>query len=189
MSKDFCKNELITILEIIESARICGTEACLQQLIIQAKELLNADYCICGLGKTGANGLSEVLMIANGDYPAEWLNLYKTEELHKVDPIVKHHCQFSSMTQFWSDSFRSYADEISKKFLNDASDFGLRYGITGGVYVPETKNISLFSFASNHNRFSVHHKKIADILTLHFHKTLVQIYESKNMTELSPQYL
>jgi hypothetical protein len=56
--------------------------------------------------------------------------------------------------------------------VNEASDFGLRFGITGALYVPEIDNIAMFTFAGRTDKFGTRHKRIADILALHFTRAL-----------------
>ncbi len=173
--KGFSKKELMDILYVVQAASVCETEADMVKIIHKARELVCADYCICGIeGKTG-DGLSPVLQIVNGNYPEEWLNIYLAEKFYKIDPVIRHHLKFG-MTQVWSDTFKFYNDKASGDFLNCAADFGLKHGISSGVFDPEEKNISIFSFASNTSRngFKSHSKKIVDILIPHLHKSLAR---------------
>ena len=180
IDKNLSKKELIAIMEVIESARTCNDKKDVQNLIMRAKNLLGADYCICGLGKNLADGISEpsaiINGIINGNYPEEWVDMYKRERFYTRDPVVKFHSKFV-MTQLWSDTFKFYNDKETIKFLNSASDFGLKNGIVSGMYDPELKSTSLFSFASDRQGFSQHHKKVMDILVPHLHNALAGIYE------------
>ena len=176
ISKDLSKKELVAILEVIESARNCDDERDVQNLVIRAKDLLGADYCICGIGKISPDAILEPSTIINGNYPEEWVDMYKRERLYTIDPVVKFHSRFV-MTQLWSDTFKFYNDKETIKFLNSASDFGLKNGIASGMYDTEIKNASIFSFASNHQRFSLHHKKVMDIVIPHLHNALAGIYK------------
>lgn len=123
-----------------------------------------------------ADAILEPSAIINGNYPEEWVNMYKSERFYTRDPIVKFHSRFV-MTQFWSDTFKSYKDKETNKFLQRAADFGLKYGISSGVHDPELENTSLFSFAGNRQRFNLHHKKVMDIVVPHLHNALAGIYE------------
>jgi hypothetical protein len=181
VSKDFSKGELVAILETIEASRSCDTEIDLRQLIMQTKELVCADYCICGLGRKGINDLSDVLMLVNGNYSQEWLNIYMKEELYKKDPVIKFLFQFLS-THLWSDMLKSYNDKISIQFLKRANDFGLNYGISSGIFTPETKTIGIFSYANKKKYFNVNHKRIIDIITPHVHGALLKVYATQKRT-------
>ena len=176
IGKGLSKKELVAIMEVIESARGCDDKRDVQNLIIRAKDLLDADYCICGIGKVPADAILEPSVIINGNYPEEWVNMYKSERFYTKDPVVKFHSQFV-MTQLWSDTFKFYKDEETNKFLQHASDFGLKHGISSGVHDPELERTSLFSFASNRQGFSLHHKKVMDIIVPHLHNALAGIYE------------
>lgn len=175
IAKDFSKSELISILETIEAASKCKNNTEVQQLLLQAKELFCADYTVCGLGEFGPNGQIEMLNVVNGNYPAEWLDIYLKEDLKEKDPIMRHQVRFM-MTQLWSDTFKLYTDESSKRFLSNAGDFNLKYGISGGIYDPEIKIFSIFSFAGDNNRFAKHQKKIVDLLTPHLHRAARKQY-------------
>jgi hypothetical protein len=120
-------------------------------------------------------------LVVNGDYPEEWLKLYMAEELYKTDPIVDYHLKFS-MTQLWSDTYKLYGDRTSRDFIKRASGFGLNQGITGGIHDQDSLYTSIFSFASGTERFSVRHKKIVDIMTLHLHRALVRTYLLTRLT-------
>ncbi len=174
IGKGLSKKELVAIMEVIEYARNCNDKRAVQNLIIRAKNLLDADYCICGLGKISADGILEPSVVINGNYPEEWVDVYKRERLYTKDPVVKLHSKFV-MTQLWSDAFKFYNDKETIKFLNSASDFDLKYGIASGIYDAESENTSIFSFASNRPRFSQHHKKAMDIVIPHLHNALAGI--------------
>lgn len=49
--KGLSKKELVAIMEVIESARSCDDKRDVQNLIVRVKDLFDADYCICGIGK------------------------------------------------------------------------------------------------------------------------------------------
>src|SRR3990172_2587730 len=98
ISKDLSKKELVAILEVIESARTCNDERDVQNLVIRAKDPLDADYCICGIGKISPDAILEPSAIINGNYPEEWVDMYKRERLYTRDPVVKFHSRFV-MTQ------------------------------------------------------------------------------------------
>lgn len=176
IGKGLSKKELVAIMEVIEYARNCNDNRDAQNLILRAKDLFDADYCICGLGKILPDGILAPTAIINGNYPKEWVDMYKREKLYTRDPVVKFHSRFV-MTQLWSDTFEFYKNEETNKFLNRAGDFGLKYGISSGIYDPELENASLFSFASNGQRFNLHHKKVVDIIIPHLHNALAGIHE------------
>ncbi len=176
MIKDFSKKDLISILEIIETARVCDSKMQFEQLLFQIKDIISADYCVCGLGNITNTSLSDDFLHLNGNYPDEWVKIYISEKFLQKDPVVKFHTQFT-MTNFWSDASKVYNDKQTKNFMGLASDFGLNYGISSGIREPDTGEITLFSFASKTEVLNTYHKKIIDILTFHIHFALLRIFK------------
>ncbi|MBI5826182.1 MAG: autoinducer binding domain-containing protein [Deltaproteobacteria bacterium] len=174
----FSKKELISILEIIEGANVCATERDIGRLLLRAMDLLRADYSICGLGKVSCGELKEVVKIINGNYPEDWLDRYTSEQLYRIDPVIKRHARFS-VTQLWSDIFKTCNDHSSRLLIRQAADFGLRYGVSSGIFLPRREEIGIFSFAAKKDRFNDRHKRIMDIITLHLNNALVNMVEEK----------
>lgn len=168
---DLAKNELISILELVDQAQRSFGPAQVQKLILNAAGLLEAEFTVCGLVRTGIDGLPAVTSYVNGNYPEEWVRRYTEENLCMHDPIVRFHSRYT-LTQFWSDVFRFYDYPQANALIKDASDYGLKFGITGAVYAPERDEVAIFTFASDRNRFSKHHKRMLDILTTHFYRAL-----------------
>lgn len=171
--KELTKSDLISILEAIEATHECGNTASFERSLLHVKELLEADYCICGVGSVKGGNIGEVLAVVNGNYPEEWLRIYREEELYRKDPVVRHLVRFST-TQFWSDSFKLFSDEEARQLRSISGEFGLKYGISSAVYTPGADNISIFSFAGTSDRFKTNHKRILDIMSLHLHKALIR---------------
>jgi hypothetical protein len=169
--KDFSKEELISILEIIERARNCSGRSHLKEIMLKAKELVCADKAICGIGKVSDGDMTEVVTVVNGNYPEGWLNRYTSEKLYLTDPIVKYHTRFST-TRFWDEIFKISKSRQERLAIEHASDFGLRHGISSSIYDPVNENIGIFAFGGDKDRFVPHHKKIIDILTLHLNNAL-----------------
>ncbi|OGP14873.1 MAG: hypothetical protein A2052_08610 [Deltaproteobacteria bacterium GWA2_54_12] len=168
---DLAKNELISILELIDQAQRCSGASGLQSLILNAALLLEAEFTVCGLARTGTDGLPVVTSYVNGNYPEEWVRRYIESAYHRKDPVVRFHTKYA-LTQTWTNVFRQFEDKAARQVVNEASDYGLRFGITGALYVPEMDNIAMFTFAGRADKFGSHHKRIADILSLHFTRAL-----------------
>lgn len=177
-NKIFSKQDIINLLEIIQSAALCKNEADLKKALKKAKEAMDADCCISGLGKIGNKGLmTDILMVVNGDYPEEWINMYKAESFYTIDPVIKSH-ERCCAAQIWKDTFKFYTNKRTMKFLGHAGDFGLKHGISNGLFVPEARGVSIFSFAGNTDRFNAYHKNIMDVITPHLHMALVRLYKT-----------
>lgn len=169
---DLAKTELISILELIDQAQRSFGAVDMQSLVLKAAGLLDAEFTVCGLCRTGMDGQPAVTSYVNGNYPEEWVKRYIEKGYHLKDPVVRFHTQFA-MTQTWSNVFRQFEDKGARQVVGEASDFGLKFGITGALYVPEIENIAMITFAGRRDNFGARHKRIADILTMHFTKAMI----------------
>ncbi len=170
--KDLTKKELIEVLDIIEGARSCSNPLQLKPLLLKAGELVLADYSICGLVEAEGGVVKGISAFVNGNYPEEWCSTYMERKLYINDPVVNYHMRFS-MAEFWSNALKTADKDISKPVLEYAGDFGLKYGISSSIYVPGTGQMAMFAFSGARDRFSKHHKRIVDILTLHLNRALL----------------
>lgn len=168
--EDLSKEELISILELIERAQRSSTAFDMQKLILRAAALLEAEYSVCGLVRPEPGG-AEITTYINGNYPEEWVRRYLEKGYHLKDPVIRFHTQYA-MTQTWTDVFRRFEDDAARLVVNEASDHGLKFGLTGALYVPEINNVAMFTFAGRKDRFGTHQKRMADILSMHFTNAL-----------------
>jgi len=172
--REFSKTELVSILEIIEDAGSCISPEPLRKLLLRAKDMVEADFTICGLGRIEGTELVEPLRALNGNYPGEWLERYMSEGLYYLDPIVRFHTSFST-TYLWGDIANHRREKAAERAVDLTVDHGIRYGLSTSLFMPESSAVSIFAFSGRTNRFSVHHKKIADILTPHLNGALAAI--------------
>lgn len=184
--RDFSRTELTLILDIIHSSLACRNDSDLRGLIARIKDLVCADHGICGIGVIKSGKLTTVKKIYNLDYPGQWMELYASKELYKVDPIVRHN-MISEKSFFWKEATEQFTDKDDTSFMSLAGDFGLKYGVAAGFMGPSSKLASLFSFSGGSNRFSGRHKEILDTLVPHVHLALERVcaIESKKAMGLS----
>lgn len=171
--KEFSKSELVSVLELIEKARKCSSIEELRKLVLDTSDLMEAEYAICGLARVNGLKVSEAVTIINGSYPDEWEQVYRKERLYLKDPIVKYHTRYSTSC-LWRDMPPESADTASKETLDFAYDFGIRFGISTSIYIPEYSNISIFAFSGHKDTFTDHQKKLAELLSLHLNGALVK---------------
>ncbi len=172
--KEFTHKELLNILDVVQSAIRVKDETGFCTILEKIRELVCADYAVCGLGEVRKDRLSRIVRIVNLNYSDEWLNAYAAEKLFQKDPIIR--CQFQFFgTHLWSEAFKLFSEEPYLRFMHLASDFGLKYGIASGVNGPGLDTGSIFSFAGEKKRFTTHHKKILDILIPHVHQALLRV--------------
>jgi len=181
ISETFPKEELISIIELINEMRECVTREGAEALLTRTKELLMADCAVCGTGRIDGNGAITLSNILDSDYPVEWLNLYFKEGLYLFDPVLQHHMKFSE-PELWSNIRKKSVNEKARAVTEWADEFGLKYGISSSVYIPGTGMFSLFCFASNEDIFTERHKNLLSALTLHLNMAITQS-SGDNLTE------
>ncbi|MFQ5466436.1 MAG: autoinducer binding domain-containing protein [Thermodesulfobacteriota bacterium] len=172
--KGLSKPELVSILEIIESAGNSLSLEHFKKVLLRAKDMVEADFTICGLGRIEGSELIEPLAVLNGNYPGEWLDVYLSESLYYLDPVIRFHTSFSS-THIWGDIARHRKEKSVGRVVDLAVDHGVKYGLSTSLFMPESSAISIFAFSGTRDRFTGHHKKIADILTPHLNGALAAI--------------
>ncbi len=184
--KIFSKNELANILSIIQDAITCQNETEIIGLLEKTREIVCADYSICGIGKGDSNNLSKAgpPKIINGNYPMEWLKVYAESNLFYVDPIIWHNFQ-SPGAQLWTETYKEYGEKVSQDFIDKSNDFGICYGASGGLYDKVAEVSTIFTFASSRDRFEQHHKEILSIVSPHLHQAFLRIINQSHVDLLS----
>jgi len=163
---DLEKKELITILELIDEARRSHGAAGVQRLILRAAGFLEADYAVCGLASTGRDGAPSVRSFVNGNYPEEFARWYIEGACYRKDPVVRFHTRYA-LTRTWPEVFGEFDDDGAREVVERASGYGLKFGVTSALYLPEMDNVAIFSFAGGRDSFKERHKRLADILAAH----------------------
>ena len=168
---DLEKKELISILELIEQAQRAAGAPDMQKLILRAAGFLEAEFAVCGLARTGIDGLPAVTSFVNGNYPEEFARSYMRGAYYRKDPVTRFHTRYA-LTRTWSEVFREFEDNDARRVVAEAADYGLRFGVTGALYVPEIDNVAIFTFAGRRDKFGERQKRLADILATHFTRAL-----------------
>lgn len=176
--KKISKRELIAILDVVHSAVFCRTEADIKQVLEKAKELVCGDYSICGVGSYSNQELPGIKKAINGNYPQEWLYLHNGDKLYEKAPGIWHQSKFSGV-QLWAETYKKYKNKISSDFVGKSGDFGLNFGISGGIKSPYDALASIITFFRRKNYFTQHEKEIMDIVVPHLHQALVRICGGK----------
>jgi len=167
------KEELISIIELIDEMRVCVTRTRAEALLARTKEFLNADCAVCGTGGIDKKGNINMSTIVDSGYPGEWLNLYFREGLYRYDPILQHHMKFSE-PELWSNIRKTCINDKARAVTEWADSYGLKYGISSSVYLPGPGMFSVFYFASNEDIFTERHKNLLGALTLHLNMAITE---------------
>jgi len=176
-SNDFSKQELVSILETIDAAGACCTRDDLKAALHKAREVIGADFAVSGVCALAGGEVTGVDLAVNAGYPVEFVKLYLSEHYYRVDPVVRHLTKYS-FTQSWAEIFERTADAGSapvRSVISTALDFGLKHGISTGVYVPGREQLNVFSFAGPGTIFGGYQKKVLDVLLLHLNKAMDRV--------------
>ena len=177
--KDFTKRELAEILDIIQAALACKSEQDVITVTGKIMGLVSADMGVCALGEIDSGRL---LKVANHNWPTEWAIMYTGEELYKKDPVFLFNYEPCTSVE-WKDATERFSGSPNKDIMSRACEFRLKYGISSGICGGSSKG-SIFSFASERNRFSSHHLKILDLLTPHIHQALVKTLDAQTKADI-----
>ncbi|MDH4227149.1 MAG: autoinducer binding domain-containing protein [Deltaproteobacteria bacterium] len=167
------KNELIRTLEIIDAAARCNTREEFKEALCLMKELVGADYCIAAFGDMN---WPQAFNIIKCDYPSAWVNQYFEEKYYNIDPVVRYHRQYT-MVFDWADSFRAFDGKKERGFLNEARSYGIKYGVTGGIYSPVSGMTSIVSFAHK-NAIDARYRRAIDRAAPHLHGALERVLKT-----------
>lgn len=173
------KADLLELLEIIDSARIVGSESQFRRLIHMATKLLPVDRIHVSVATLNENsqivGTSRQINI---NYPTQWLGHYRSASLVKVDPVAKA-LFVSEEPIFWESLRQKHTTAEEKRFFGAAKDFGLRDGFSFGARFERSDAGSFFTCESG--ELSTHKRHLA--ITTHL---LPYLHESLSRVHMSP---
>lgn len=165
------RKEANDLLNIIDLGLHCQTEEDLRRLVLSLQDLVTFEFTLCALSVTSCSS-ADPYRIVNVSYPVSWLELYMSEHLDKIDPVMAEH-RLSFGLQYWADSYKKH--EAEKKFVACAEDHGLKAGYSYGLKVEGGKRASLFSFAGRSMERSRRDCCILKRIVPHLHQALVRI--------------
>lgn len=165
------KREAIYLLELIQECLACGSEDDMKKLLLGTKSIVDFDFGISALIKLDVDNCLASYQIVNLSYPQEWLDVYQTNELHKIDPVFKENFK-SFIPQYWANTYKKIG--CPDRFCSLASEFNLRHGYTSGLKHSSRNAGSLFSIAGKVNK-NPRTEAILNILVPHLHEALCSI--------------
>lgn len=170
----FAKQDLVTMLEIIQSSVACSTEDGVKGLMDKTRSLVCADYSISGFGDWRNGRLALIKNIINLNYPVEWMKIYNKLKLYEKDPIIWRQAAESGV-HLWTETYRLFGEKTSKDFIVGAADFGIKHGISGGITSAADETMSIMTFSGPKGCFKQYHKAILNILLPHVNQALTRI--------------
>jgi DNA-binding CsgD family transcriptional regulator len=181
--KEYTKRELADILYLIQSSLACRVSADVIRLLKGIKQLLGGDCSVCGIEKWDGREFPEPPAVINCNFPEEWLRIFIEGEFYNKCPIVLNTMKKPG-PRIWVDTRKSYmAGELRR--LSRVDRFGLRYGISGGMFDKRTCTGSFFAVTARRNTFDEHHLSMVEILTTYVHQALERVYRNARLETIS----
>lgn len=171
------KKDLLDILDTTSDCLRCSSATDINDIMSSFGELIDFRYAIYGLATLDRNGTIVKYDTINLSYPSEWLELYKANELHRLDPIAKENF-LSYDLQYWADTYKK--DPSSLAFSSVAGEFNLSDGYTYGVANSSRTEGCIFSIAGmvqKHSRTEF----ILNRLVPHFHQAFSAVLSAPKM--------
>ncbi|OPY61744.1 MAG: Regulatory protein SdiA [Syntrophorhabdaceae bacterium PtaU1.Bin034] len=165
------RREANELLKVIELSLRCTTEEDLKVFVLGLRNLVPFEFALCAFSKVSCSS-TEPYRIINVSYPSPWLDLYLSEHLDKIDPVVMEHRRRFGL-QYWADSYEKHPE--AQQFITAASDYGLKAGYSCGLKTEGGTNASLFSFGARAMEKSARTREILVRIMPHLHRALVRI--------------
>ncbi|MGA2192213.1 MAG: LuxR family transcriptional regulator [Nitrospirota bacterium] len=173
------KQDAVFLLDLTHKCLSCNTKEELKGLILRLKHLISHDYALIGFAAVGEEGMKDGFDIVNVSYPDEWLALYVSDQLHRIDPVPRHNfTKFDG--QYWKDTYKIY--NTPKEFISKAADFGLVSGYTFGARDLRGTHGSLLSVSGRNMKRDRRTELILELVTPHFHQCFERIVRAKYAT-------
>ncbi|MBI5235305.1 MAG: autoinducer binding domain-containing protein [Deltaproteobacteria bacterium] len=170
----FAKQDLVAMLEIIQSSVACDTEDGVKGLMDRTRCLVSADYSVSGFGDWHNGCLSLIKNVINLNYPVEWMKIYNQLKLYEKDPIIWRQAAEGGV-HLWTETYRLFGEKTSKDFIVRASDFGIKHGVSGGITSATDGTMSIMTFSGPKKRFTQYHRAILSILLPHVNQALTRV--------------
>ena len=179
--ENFSKGILIELLECMDLALKCSDVSTFSRLIKKLRSVIEHDYAICGMVHLKLSKIDDIVSVINVDYPIEWMELYFKREYQYVDPINQYNFTHFK-PQIWSETYKKYSAEKSE-FVLTANEFGLKEGLTHGIFDGAGLNGSVFSFAGRSMKPTADHLKILEIIIPHLHQAILRVIKKTSLYE------
>lgn len=115
-------------------------------------------------------------------YPADWWERYQEQEYFNVDPILRHMAARRGVPLMWTDiDPDTHADSRKvRRFMNEATDFGLASGVSFVVHGQRSEN-AVFSLATRDSPARAEERivrimPVAQLLTAYLHEAALRAF-------------
>ena len=114
------KAEANAILGIVEASTGSRSEEDLRRLIVRLGVLFPYELAVCAFCDVTCSTTAPHHII-NVSYPSPWLEAYGSQQLDRIDPILKEHRQHFAL-QYWPDTYEKHPE--TKQLMTSACGCG-----------------------------------------------------------------
>ncbi|WP_178087803.1 helix-turn-helix transcriptional regulator [Methylacidimicrobium cyclopophantes] len=107
------------------------------------------------------------------DYPEEWLRRYFCQGYSRIDPVLQSYAASFQIVS-WSPLLQKVQSKRSRAFVREATDFGMEYGLTCGLYEAGTSQATLFSFSGKELEQEIRHQTVLHHLVPHLSGAIIR---------------
>ncbi|ABQ27277.1 LuxR family transcriptional regulator [Geotalea uraniireducens] len=175
------KKDCFLLLEIVNSCVSCSNVTEAGSIANKTRDLIGFDHAVYGLAKLNHHGCITAYETLNFSYPAEWLDAYRTNNFHLLDPITTENFKNYSL-QYWKDTFNTY--DVEAKFLSAALDFRLVDGYAIGITNSFRTEGCIFSISGPIKK-EPRNELVLNLLAPHLHQAFRQVLSVEKKGKIS----
>ncbi len=166
------KKELILLLEIISKCVSCSTFEDFSTIVNEMGDLLQAGNIVLLSSPVDFQRAPGAIQEINISYPIKWADIYRSQNLIKVDPIT-------NITQsglfYWKEVYKAFPPD--NEFLSQAKSFGLSNGFS---HIMKSHTVSgLMSIADKKLSKSLRNRAIINSIAPHLHHLAGRLIQQK----------
>lgn len=176
IARHLSKADLVEMLDLIDAARIVGTEQQFKKLFHQCSTLVPLDRVHVSVATLDADcSVISTTRQININFPTQWLVEYRRQGLTKVDPAAKQLFR-SDHPLVWSQMRQQHKDVKDRKFFGMAAEFGLRDGFSFGSRFAAASTASFFTCSGDGLTGHRRHIAATEYLLPHLHAALSKVH-------------
>lgn len=164
------KADCLLLLETISACVACSDTTQAERIAGNVKDLIGFDHAVYGLAKLNSYGGISDYDTLNFSYPDDWLEAYRFNNFHLVDPIAQENFRHYGL-QYWGDTYQRH--KVDKSFVSTATDFRLVEGYAIGVVNGSRTEGCILSLAGPIKK-DPRHELILNHLAPHLHQAFRQ---------------
>ena len=182
------KEDLLQLLDLLDEARLVGSEQQFRQLIHNCSRLIPIDRVHVSVAELDAeNRIVGTKRHLNVNFPTQWLAEYRAQKLMLIDPAARLLFR-GDRPVVWGELRKTHRGKDDKRFFGTAAEFGLRNGFNFGSRINSSNAASFFTCEGEGLTDDERHIALIQYLLPHLHIALSKVHlgllkESPHLTD------